>query len=300
MQCVLAHPDRRVRPDLVVRRVRRRPRRAGRRGTGRPPRAARRSRRASSSARSLTSTAVTRASGTATATARPITPYPQPRSSTSRASTGGDASRSSTPVPMSRRPWAKTPEPEVSSSQCPQTLVRTGTRLERGRGVGGEVVLLHVRLLLRPFRVHRLAVPPTLPQARSRAPAPVSPGWSCAASMQHDHHRPHQHVTLVGRVSATPEQRDLPERRPCSSPCAWWWTGHPSAGGTRRAGRRHRRRLLEPAHPAQRLRDWPRTTVSGSRGPCAGGSSCRGAGSRASRYEVEASRLVRVSRLRAG
>ena len=93
--------------------------------------------RARSSARSFTSTAVTRTSGTATAIARPITPYPQPRSSTSRASTGGACSRSSTPVPMSSRPWAKTPDPVVSSSQCPQTLARTGTRLN---GVAGSAV----------------------------------------------------------------------------------------------------------------------------------------------------------------
>ncbi len=89
---------------------------------------------ASRTARSLTSIAVTVQPGTATAIASPMTPYPQPRSSTEPAPSGADCSRSSTPVPMSSRPWANTPEPDVSSSQWPQTLALTGIRLKAACG----------------------------------------------------------------------------------------------------------------------------------------------------------------------
>ena len=78
--------------------------------------------------------AVTVQPGTATAMASPITPYPQPRSSTECAPSGAGCSRRSTPVPMSRRPCAKTPDPDVSSSQWPQTFALTGIRLNAACG----------------------------------------------------------------------------------------------------------------------------------------------------------------------
>ena len=84
----------------------------------------------------MTSTPVTTAPGTATATASPITPYPQPRSST-RPAAGGAVSRNSTAVPMSSRPRAKTPEPLTSDSRWPHTVVSTGSRMN---GTDGSAV----------------------------------------------------------------------------------------------------------------------------------------------------------------
>ena len=79
--------------------------------------------------------------GEQAATASPITPYPQPRSST-RPLAGGSVSRNSTAVPMSSRPRAKTPEPLVSESRLPQTVGDHRLAGERDGRVSGEVVVL--------------------------------------------------------------------------------------------------------------------------------------------------------------
>ena len=113
VQGVLADPDRRVGPDLVVARLRVDLPPVAAPGPGRPPRAARALSRQSASARSLTSTASTVAPGQARAMASAIGPYPQPRSSTRGVPVGGCDSRSSTAVPRSRPSPANTP-PAVS------------------------------------------------------------------------------------------------------------------------------------------------------------------------------------------
>ena len=89
---------------------------------------------ASRIARSLTSSPITDESGTAVAIARPITPYPQPRSR-KRPDTGGSTSRRSTAVAWSRCPRLKTPAPLVSSSSCPHT---DAVNVSRSNGTDGS------------------------------------------------------------------------------------------------------------------------------------------------------------------
>ena len=172
--------------------------------------------------------------------------------------------------------------------------------LERGRRVGGEVVLLHGPPPV-PFRVHRPPPSPTYPQAADAALSRDAGRWLCCGHDRHssapdpDTSRPAcNSVTLVGRVSAVPERRDLPSgdhlvtlRVVVDRP--------PQRGVTKRAVD-----VIDVACWTKRTQRTRRVASSPDDGVRVEGALRRRffatAGGRASRYEVEASRLVRVSR----
>ena len=294
VQRLLAHADRRVRPDLVVRRLgvdlvgQHRPEPVGHpeplgvlvgqqqrplvdvdRGDPRLGHGERRRRARSRRTRS-----------------RGRAPRAPPRAAPPRAS--------STPVPMSSRPWAKTPEPEVSSSQWPQTLARTGTRRNGVDGVGGEVVL-------RPRPAPpALAVPSTstgtlrgatFPQRRRR-PAAVVGGWSWDAAMSTDSHRVPQHRDPRGPGQRRAGVARAAQRRP---------PGHlpgacVDAPPVRATAPRRQVDVIDVAcwskrTPAQRRHRSRPTTSCASRARCVGASSSpAGRGPAATRWRPSGSR----------
>ena len=132
VQRLLADPDRRVGPDLVVAGLPGRPPRGAAPGPGPPRPSAAALSRHRSSARWLTSTASTVAPGQCRATASAIGPYPQPRSRTRGRPVGIGDSRSSTAVPRSSPSPANTPPAVTSSTPGPRGRPRSSAAA-RGR-----------------------------------------------------------------------------------------------------------------------------------------------------------------------
>ena len=170
---------------------------------------------ATRTARSLTSTPHTVEPGTAVASASPITPYPQPRSSSvPPVRSGGSISRNSTAVPMSSRPRANTPDAETRRELVAPHSPRPGHEGTR-RGVGGEVVLAAHASHASASR--RWPGPPAPPEAGS-APPPASA--RAAASPARSGRGPGRTAPPTRPASWRPSPTAI--RHPTRARTMWW------------------------------------------------------------------------------